>query len=99
MALSLGMNNSFRRETEMTQFATTRDHVSEYARNHGALEPLRPYILSPFDTWEVNPFFVGPRPPHPESGEEEINAWIEENGPINYSGDAVRDDVVNLEGA
>lgn len=57
------------------EHGTVRDHVAEYARNHGALRPEAAWILSPFDTWEANPFFVGPRPPHPESLVEE---WSEE---------------------
>ncbi|SVD85459.1 uncharacterized protein METZ01_LOCUS438313, partial [marine metagenome] len=46
--------------------------VSEYARNHGALNPEVAWIGMPDGAnWEANPFFVGPRPPHPESSEEE----------------------------
>ncbi len=61
-------------------FATTRDHVDEYTRNHGVLRPEAAWILSPFDTWEANPFFSGPRPPHPESCEEELDAWYDAHG-------------------
>ena len=60
--------------------ATTSEHVAEYTRNHGALNPETAWILSPFDTWEANPSFVGPRPPHPESCEEELDAWYDAQG-------------------
>ncbi len=38
----------------------------EYARNVGAEFPDRPWILTPMDTWERNPFYRGPPAPHPE---------------------------------
>ena len=60
-------------------FATTADHVDEYTRNHGAARPQAAWVLSPFDTWEANPSFMGPRPPHPESDPEEIDAWYDAN--------------------
>lgn len=55
--------------------------VREYARNHGSERPEAPWILSPFDTWEPNPFFVGRRPPHPEAAcwEDPDFEWVEED--------------------
>lgn len=53
------------------EHATTAERVAEYVRNHGALEPERAWIASPFDTWHPNPSYQGPPVPHPELGEEE----------------------------
>jgi hypothetical protein len=43
-----------------------QEAVAEYARQHGAVETERAWILSPFDTWERNPSYRGPAVPHPE---------------------------------
>lgn len=40
--------------------------VAEYAANHGALATDREWILSPFDTWERNPYYTGNPGRHPE---------------------------------
>lgn len=45
--------------------------VREYAREHGAMEPDRAWILSPFDTWERNPFYRGPPVRHPEDDQDD----------------------------
>jgi hypothetical protein len=46
--------------------ATPREACRELARNVGAEQPERPWILTDFDTWEPNPFYSGPPAPHPE---------------------------------
>lgn len=38
----------------------------QYAYNHGALEPEKAWILTPFDVWMPNPHYNGPAVPHPE---------------------------------
>lgn len=40
--------------------------VFQYASAYGSLDPDSEYVLSPFDTWERNPHYRGPRGPHPE---------------------------------
>lgn len=40
--------------------------VGQYASAHGADAPDSAWILSPFDTWEKNPHYKGPKQPHPE---------------------------------
>jgi hypothetical protein len=45
--------------------------VREYAREHGAMEPDRAWILSPLDTWERNPFYRGPPVRHPEDDRDD----------------------------
>lgn len=46
--------------------ATMSDAVREYARNVGAERRDQAWIVSPYDTWERNPFYSGPPQPHPE---------------------------------
>jgi hypothetical protein len=48
-----------------------QEAVGEYAREHGRLNPDRAWILSPFDSWEPNPFYQGPPARHPEDDEYE----------------------------
>jgi len=71
---------------EPTQLATPRDAMLEYARNAGMDEPDRAWILTPFDTWERNPFYSGLAEPHPEDdwgwefvAEHGIEAWRKED--------------------
>lgn len=40
--------------------------VQQWAADRGQLRPDLAWIISPFDTWEPNPFYVGPRQPHPD---------------------------------
>lgn len=40
--------------------------LRQYAAAHGEAEPQREWILSPYDTWEKNPFFTGKPGRHPE---------------------------------
>lgn len=47
----------------------------QYVAAHGADEPTREWILSPYDTWEKNPFYVGAPGRHPEDdyGDEPLD--------------------------
>lgn len=56
--------------------ATETDAVREYARNVGHEHSDAAWILSPFDTWERNPFYVGPPQPHPE--DDYVDAVVED---------------------
>lgn len=47
--------------------ATPAEAAREYARNAGADNPQKAWILTPWDTWEANPSYSGPAVPHPES--------------------------------
>jgi hypothetical protein len=47
--------------------ATPRDACCEQARNEGRDHPERAWILTFFDTWEPNPFYIGPPVRHPET--------------------------------
>ena len=51
---------------EYDHIATASEASREYARNVGYLQLDRAWILSPFDIWEHNPYYVGPPMPHPE---------------------------------
>lgn len=46
--------------------ATRSDAVREYAFNVGHDRPLQQWILSDYDTWERNPFYIGPDMGHPD---------------------------------
>lgn len=46
--------------------ATPSDACREYARNVGAEHPDLEWILSPYDSWERNPFYTGKPGPYPE---------------------------------
>jgi len=48
--------------------ATPRDACREYAANVGMDRPNAAYILTDYDTWEPNPYYCGPKMPHPEEG-------------------------------
>lgn len=52
--------------TEWTSLA-----VHQYAGVYGAENRDRPWILSPFDTWEPNPYYQGPPAKHPEEEADE----------------------------
>lgn len=47
--------------------ATDQESCVEYARNVGAEDQEREWIITPFDSWERNPFYTGKPGPHPES--------------------------------
>jgi len=44
-----------------------QEAVQEYAQEHGRDNRDCAWILSPFDTWERNPFYEGPAVRHPEA--------------------------------
>lgn len=56
--------------------ATIQDSVREYAQNAGMDNPTQEWILSPFDSWERNPFYTGVRHVDPETAGE--MAWAAE---------------------
>lgn len=51
--------------------ATYDDARAEFARNAGHDNPDHEWILTPFDTWERNPFYCGPKGRHPEDDYDE----------------------------
>jgi len=55
----------------MDQGTYTSMAVDQYASAHGAEDPDTPWILSPFDTWERNPFYTGPPARHPEDDRDD----------------------------
>jgi hypothetical protein len=48
------------------EFASQADAYREMVKNLAQDNPERCWILTPFDTWERNPNYVGPEEPHPE---------------------------------
>lgn len=55
--------------------ATKSDAVREYAIAVGRDRPLSQWILSDYDTWEPNPFYIGPNTGHPEYEDPICSAW------------------------
>lgn len=53
-------------EDESGGLATEASADREYARNVGYDNPDRAWILSNRDAWYANPFYSGPKVPHPE---------------------------------
>jgi hypothetical protein len=52
---------------------TSAPHLKEYARNAGAEDRERAWILTPWDTWEPNPYYQGPPVRHPEDDGDEYD--------------------------
>jgi len=50
--------------------AMPADAAREYAMNVGRENPQRAWILTPYDSWEPNPFYSGPPVRHPEDDPE-----------------------------
>ncbi len=42
------------------------DALKQYAEVYGEQDTESEWILTPFDTWERNPFYKGEPTPHPE---------------------------------
>lgn len=52
--------------------------VSQFAADRGQFRPDQAWILSPYDTWEANPHYMGPVQPHPESGDPSVPFTFEQ---------------------
>lgn len=63
--------------------ATYYEACREYAENCGRERPQQAWILTPWDTWERNPFYSGPKVRHPEDDnyEEEVDQTDYDKGP------------------
>lgn len=74
------------REDALAQDAMSQgEHLSaavdQYADAYGAEDTESAWILSPFDTWERNPHYVGPPQRHPEDDSDDYGAeQLLENG-------------------
>lgn len=56
----------FNMADEIGVLATPSDACREYAAAVGSEHPDRAWILTDYDTWEPNPYYVGPPRMHPE---------------------------------
>jgi hypothetical protein len=56
--------------------ATMTDAVNEFVLWYGSNHKDQCWILSQYDTWHKNPFFIGIQTPHPELSE--VNEEIED---------------------
>lgn len=61
-----------------TDSAWLSEANKQYASDRGSLRPDLAWILSPFDVWYANPYYIGPEQPHPESEEETIPLSFED---------------------
>lgn len=59
-----------RYEEHDDQLATPDDAVQEYARNVGAENPGRCWLITSYDSWVRNPFYTGPETRHPEEDDQ-----------------------------
>ena len=57
--------------TERNFFCTSPEAEAskEFARNYGETHLTHAWVLTPFDVWEKNPFYIGPAVPHPEDNQ------------------------------
>lgn len=58
---------SYHDDNEHDHVATYSEAFKEYARNAGHERPDSEWILTPWDTWEKNPWYSGKPGPHPEA--------------------------------
>lgn len=68
--------------------ATYSEAFREYAYNAGAEDVDREWISTPWDTWERNPHYTGPKGRHPEDDDydsELYGPWK----PVNYADDEI----------
>ena len=61
-----------------SRLATPSDAIREYTYNYGMDNPDMEWIVSPYDTWERNPYYTGKPGPHSEEydyeeDEENVN--------------------------
>ena len=56
--------------------ATIPEACREYAANVGADRQDVAWILTDWDTWEPNPFYLGPMMPHPEEDIEDMDIEV-----------------------
>lgn len=72
------------------------DAVIQYVIAHGADDPARAWILSPFDTWHENPFYVGPAVRHPEDWSPEDDDYHADATDAEYTGQPVDANAVDI---
>ena len=61
------------------EIATPAEAYREMVCNIGMDNADSQWILTPFDTWERNPAYVGPEQPHPEDDypRVDLNSYVE----------------------
>ena len=86
----------FLSEEDHQPLATMAEAATEYAINVGrdlaeSGDTTRAWVLSPYDTWESNPFYVGPPVPHPEDyhPEDEDEVWSDDDARLAAQDDAL----------
>jgi len=62
----------------MSQCEYNTAAIAEYASAYGVTDTTSAWVLTPFDSWERNPHYVGLRIPHPE--DDDAMFYIDEVG-------------------
>jgi len=73
----------------MSHLATIAEADQEFACNVGREHSARPWILSDRDVWYANPFYTGPRVPHPEEDFETAEEYEAACFHLNFVGPQV----------
>lgn len=64
--------------------ATQAEAYREMVVNMGQDRPQECWILTPYDTWERNPAYVGPDEPHPEDNHPDCVPATPSYGDIDF---------------
>jgi hypothetical protein len=75
-------------DDESGGLATQAEAAQEYGRNAGMDDPDREWILTPWDSWERNPFYTGPRGRHPEDDDYDSEIYGPFK-PVSYADDEI----------
>lgn len=66
----------------MDRCATVAEADLEYAHEVGRMRADQEWILSDRDVWYPNPFYTGPRGPHPEDDSDSFEGEDEEDAAL-----------------
>ena len=77
------------REAALAQDAMTQGEymsaaLAQYAAAYGEADPTRAWVLTPYDTWERNPYYQGPPVRHPEDDQD---AYGDDEAPFYEEGE------------
>lgn len=70
-------------QDHMSQSEWTNAALRQWADVYGAENPEVEYISTPYDTWELNPHYRGPKGRHPEDDyDEDGRHYMEDAAPV-----------------
>lgn len=73
----------------MNHLATEAEADHEYAHNVGRSQPQSAWICSDRDAWYRNPFYTGPKVPHPDADFDSDEEYQAECARLNRVGPAL----------